>query len=192
MSDRWSKFTFKPKTLLARSAITAPERPAPTENQRRVKHCFQLWSPLFIIMREKNTIEEEAKIWESENLWQGYISSPSHASLSIPPSQPEDNISFKATPTVFSQQIQNSLISSNDQMNRPDSSPDAGPPPHPPRRVASLPSGFPLFPPERLKLFQTEQKIIQCQNYTCGSLITIWFVIGQLIPTEFHLCISAS
>ena len=140
----------------------------------------------------KNIIEEEAKIWESENLWQGYISSPSHASLSIPPSQPEDNISFKATPTVFSQQIQNSLISSNDQMNRPDSSPDAGPPPHPPRRVASLPSGFPPFPPERLKLLQTEQKIIQCQTYTCGSLITIWFVIGQLIPTEFHLCTSAS
>ena len=107
----------------------------------------------------KNIIEEEAKIWESENLWQGYISSPSHASLSIPPSQPEDNISFKATPTVFSQQIQNSLISSNDQMNRPDSSPDAGPPPHPPRRAASLPSGFPLFPPEGLKLFQLSRKL---------------------------------
>ena len=36
------KITFKPSTLLALSAITAPERPAPTENQRRVKHCFQL------------------------------------------------------------------------------------------------------------------------------------------------------
>ena len=60
---------------------------------------------------------------------------------------------------MFAQQIQNL--------------PDAGPPPHPPRRVASLPSGFPLFPPERLKLFQTEQKIIQCQTYTCDSLITI-------------------
>ena len=33
-----SKFTFKPKTLLARSAITAPERPAPTENQRIVSN----------------------------------------------------------------------------------------------------------------------------------------------------------
>ena len=148
------------------------------QHQLKIKELFPILITTIHNYERKNIIEEEAKIWESENLWQGYISSPSHASLSIPPSQPEDNISFKATPTVFSQQIQNS--------------PDAGPPPHPPRRVASLPSGFPPFPPERLKLLQTEQKIIQCQTYTCGSLITIWFVIGQLIPTEFHLCISAS
>ena len=27
----------------------------------------------------------------------------------------------------------------------------------------------------------------RCKMKTCGSLMTIWFVIGQLIPTEFHL-----
>ena len=93
------------------------------QHQLKIKELFPILITTIHNYERKNIIEEEAKIWESENLWQGYISSPSHASLSIPPSQPEDNISFKATPTVLSQQIQNSLISSNDQMNRPGNAP---------------------------------------------------------------------
>ena len=62
--------------------------------------------------------------------------------------------------------------------------------------TSSSSRGFPAlrispFPSWEIKTVSNWAEIIQCQNYTCGSLITIWFVIGQLIPTEFHLCTSA-